>query len=516
LESKFPGSIFQSNKLVEYQSTQNGLEHIPPVLYDAHKQIVVIVSDQYNTELISDLYNSGYTPIIYTQKALEDLFFKDQTSKTTQTRSLVPSQNIFATTEVDDLIEKTPGWLLRSGILITAIVTLGLITFSGLFKYPDKIVCRGVLSSDNPPVILQSKVNGRIEQIFVESNETISEGQNIFYVENTAKPEDVDKLKSLLKNLVGTNEKINNVNMPSFLTLGMMQEEFGRLQVAYKALKQLESKEGISLELANAKSEINLIDELNRKLNSQILAAEAERQIVEKEISRNQQLLEEGLISEQELEGSQIKLTRLNQTLEKVKREIIGNNIKKESLALTGSVLSENNSNSIESSSFAVRELWEKLNNTIREWEDIYYIKSTIDGQIELPSAMKVNTLVNPEIELATIFPIQEQSNKYYMRTAIPSLRKGKIKADAKAIIKFDAYPFKEFGYYITTVDQISASSIFMEDQRYYEAIVKVDTPIITEYNEQIHFEPNMSATVEIITDDRSLLSRIMQSLLIE
>ena len=129
---------------------------------------------------------------------------------------------------------------------------------------------------------------------------------------------------------------------------------------------------------------------------------------------------------------------------------------------------------------------------------------------------MKPNTLVNPEIELATIFPSNQVASKYYMRTAVPSLRKGKIKADAKAIIKFDAYPYKEFGYYITTVDQISASSIFIEDQRYYEAIVKIETPIITEYNEEIHFEPNMSATVEIITDDRSLLSRIMQSLLVE
>jgi len=227
-------------------------------------------------------------------------------------------------------------------------------------------------------------------------------------------------------------------------------------------------------------------------------------------------LLEEGLISEQELEGSQIKLTRLNQTLEQVKREIIRNNIKKESLALTGSVLSENNSNAIESSRFTVRELWEKLNNTIIEWEDTYYIESTIDGKIELPSAMKTNTLVNPEIELATIFPSNQVASKYYMRTAVSSLRKGKIKADAKAIMKFDAYPYKEFGYYITTVDQISASSIFIEDQRYYEAIIKIETPIITEYNEEIHFEPNMSATVEIITDDRSLLSRIMQSLLIE
>ena len=395
-------------------------------------------------------------------------------------------------------------------------MTLGLITFPGLVKYPDKIFCSGVLSSDNPPVILQSKVNGRIEQIFVESNETISKGQHIFYVENTAKPEDVNTLKSLLTKLIGSNGKINNVNMPSFLTLGMMQTDFGRLQVAYKALKQLENKEGISLELANAKSEINLVDELNLKLNSQLQASESERQILQKEINRNQQLLEEGLISEQELEGSQIKLTRLNQTLEQVKREIIRNNIKKESLALTGSVLSENNSNAIESSRFTVRELWEKLNNTIIEWEDTYYIESTIDGKIELPSAMKTNTLVNPEIELATIFPSNQDASKYYMRTAVPSLRKGKIKADAKAIIKFDAYPYKEFGYYISTVDQISASSIFIEDQRYYEAIVKIETPMITEYIEEIHFEPNMSATVEIITDDRSLLSRIMQSLLIE
>ena len=518
LESKFPSSEFQLNQLVEFQSSENGPEHIPPLLYDAKKQIVVIVSDHYNTELISDLYNSGYTPIIYTQKALIDLYSKDQQLLPEETKSVVQSHNIYATTEVDDLIEKTPGWLLRSGILITAIVTLGLITFSGLVKYPDKIVCSGVLSSDNPPVILKSKVNGRIQKILAATDDTITKGQHIFYIENTAELEDVNKLKSLLNKIISSNGRINNVQIPSYLTLGMMQSEFGRLQLAYKALKQLESKERVSLELANAKSEINLITELNRKLEMQLQASESEKEIILKEISRNKELLKEGLISEQELEGSQIKLTRLNQTFEQIKREIISNNIKKESLGLTGSVLSENNSNEIESARYAVRELWENLNSTIIEWEDTYFIESTISGRLELPSQMKQHTIIDTEMDLATIYPSDQSSNRQFMMAAVPSLRKGKIKADAKTIIKFDAYPYKEFGYYITTVDKISSTPVVIgaNNQRFYEAIINIETPIITEYNEQIEFESGMSATVEIITDDRSLLSRIMQSLLIE
>ena len=50
-------------------------------------------------------------------------------------------------TQIDDLIGVAPGWLLRSGITVIVIVTSVILAVSAFIKYPDKIIAKGIMTS---------------------------------------------------------------------------------------------------------------------------------------------------------------------------------------------------------------------------------------------------------------------------------------------------------------------------------------------------------------------------------
>lgn len=519
LELKFPNTTFESSQIIEYQSRKNSQGSIVPLLYDSQKKIIVLIFDTYDPEVISDLYNYGYTPIVYKKEDIIHLYASDQPIQSDLQASSAETVEIYATTEIDDLIDKTPGWLLKSGILITTIVTLGLIIFSSLLKYPDKIVSRGILTSDHPPIKLKSKVDGKIEGLYVRTGDTISQGQKLIYIQNTASQKDVEALRNVLSELINAQGHIKNgMRIPGFLTLGMMQEDYGQLQLAYKAQQQLLKQDATALRLQAIENEVRSIDELNQKLQIQVLASQKERTILVKEFNRNAALLKEGLISEQELERSQLTLNQFDQNFEQLEKEIINNNINKQEIRLQSKLIRETNFEEIETANLRFVELRDRLNTTIENWEDAFTIYADESGVIELPITIEKNTFIETNSDLGTIRSVNQDTLSRFISSTIPSFRRGKIPVKAKVIIKFDAYPYKEFGSYITHLDRIATIPEFdnATQSSFYETIIHVDDDIITGHDNIIQTNPGMTATVEIITDDRSLLFRIMDSMIID
>ena len=84
----------------------------------------------------------------------------------------------------------------------------------------------------------------------------------------------------------------------------------------------------------------------------------------------------------------------------------------------------------------------------------------------------------------------------------------GKIEAGQKAILKFQAYPFKEFGVVESRVTGISALPEADKDgNKFYELTINLEQPIVTSFQDTIPYRPDLSVNVEVITEDRTLFS---------
>ena len=105
--------------------------------------------------------------------------------------------------EVQEIIGKSPSWLLRSGLTVILVFVLFLLLGSWLFRYPDIIRARVVVYSENPPAHIVARTTGRIEHLFVQDNDRVAKGQILAILENTANYEDVIQLRNDLADADG-------------------------------------------------------------------------------------------------------------------------------------------------------------------------------------------------------------------------------------------------------------------------------------------------------------------------
>ena len=86
----------------------------------------------------------------------------------------------------------------------------------------------------------------------------------------------------------------------------------------------------------------------------------------------------------------------------------------------------------------------------------------------------------------------------------------GKIKTGQKAILRFDAFPYKEFGIVESKVGHISkVPGVDNSGQTVYEVQIPLEDHIVTDFSHTIKYKPNMTAQVLIITQNKTLLKRI-------
>ena len=88
--------------------------------------------------------------------------------------------------EVNDILTKIPGWMVRSGSMVMLGILLLLIIGSSFFKYPDIITAPVVVTSQNLPAQIISKKAGRITTIIPANGAVVKKGDVIAILENPA------------------------------------------------------------------------------------------------------------------------------------------------------------------------------------------------------------------------------------------------------------------------------------------------------------------------------------------
>jgi len=94
-----------------------------------------------------------------------------------------------------------PGWLLYWGMVMILIVTIGLLVLSWVMKYPDVIPARITLTTENPPVRVVSRADGKIAELFVTDGAVVEAGQEIIILDNNAEKKSIDRLENFLKGI---------------------------------------------------------------------------------------------------------------------------------------------------------------------------------------------------------------------------------------------------------------------------------------------------------------------------
>jgi HlyD family secretion protein len=405
--------------------------------------------------------------------------------------------------EVQEILSYMPHWLIRWGITIFILVIFLLLLLSWFVKYPDIVTAPVVISTQTPPSTLIARTSGAIAKLYINENDKVKPKQKLGVIYNTAIDDDVYKLKNYLENLPlhYHPDSILNYPLDTNLVLGELQIYFSEYMQSIHEYENVYRAEYYLKKIDAVLEQIDYYKSLNQKLKNQIEFLNKELQIVKEKFDAAQKLYNEGSISKNEFGEYENMLLQKQQSFKSAEINEINNQITVQEYNKTVMDLSRDYEERKKRSLWALQEAYKKMISQILLWEQQYVLISPIEGKISFFKFWNENQYVNAGEEILTVVP---DSNQLIGKVYVQGFGAGKVEAGQKVRIKFDSYPYNEFGAVhgrVKSVSPISRENVLLID-------VELPNGLITNYNKKLEFRQQMGGAAEIVTEDLRLIER--------
>lgn len=404
---------------------------------------------------------------------------------------------------VREIMGSPPRKILLWGTSAILTIIVLFILFAWYLKYPDLITSPIEITTENPPVILVSKVSGQIKDILVNDKDTVYGGEILAVMETSVAFDQYMILKQFV-DTVSNPEYLAVGKIPDLTELGSLQNSYGEFRKNLADYDNFLKNDLMGLKINSSVKELSklkdYIDQLkeNEKLYSSNLEYEkrfynrqstliSDKTITPVEFERSKQaLLEKQIelgIKQSEIKSKEIDYTRLE-----------------EQIASTRIARSEevDGYKTIIDRSFGI------LKAEIKTWENGYLLKTNIDGIVTYLGYWSNNQTVRAGDEVMAVVPLDP--GKYIGRLQLKLQRSGKVDTGSLVNIKLLSNPYLQYGM---LRGRVRAKSLVTSEDAY---AVEVELPdgLKTLYGNELRFEYNMKGSAEIVTDDKSLLEKVI------
>lgn len=415
--------------------------------------------------------------------------------------------------EIQDIMGKIPGRILKIGLTIIFIIMLMLLLGSYFFKYPEIVSCPVVLTTVNPPLELYVKSPGKIDRLFVKEHEKVEQGQIIAVLENTANFEDILKLKtelSLFDEIVIWDSVVLQAIPDEYLSLGEIQNNYirffkGRLKFHYY-LKQ----NHLPLKIQLLEKQIQKQQKIYKTFQQQEMLQKLDFQLTVKQFVRDSLFFckYKDAVSLAEYEKNsqsflQKKSSYINfcSSVSEAENSIL--KLCENKIDLEIQYVQELNSYRME-----LDESYRLLKEAYNQWKEKYLIETTICGLVTFTGYWSENQMIQIGDRLATIVPVEKK--EIIGRAVIDMAGIGKVEKGQRVNIKLQGFPYMEYGLLKGVVNNIS---LVPEKGKGYIAEIRLTDGMRSSYRERLDFIQQMEGIAEIVTKDKRLISRLINPL---
>lgn len=414
--------------------------------------------------------------------------------------------------EIQDILGKVPPWLIRSGMTGISLVVILLLVVAAWFRYPDRIESQIQLTTENPPVFLVARVTAKISEFLVEENQEVKEGDLLVVLESGADYYDVLSAKELVDTLQTRPSEPNLEGLKVIvdqykLNLGNLQGYYAGLQKAVQELVDFLEFDKYQMRIDGLEKEARDYRIHYDRLYSQRLIKEEELKLAEKQFERMSGLFADGAISEVEYENAQQNHLDQKYQYQQARSGLSNASIEMGKLDQSISELKISQREEELNVFTRVQEEKDKFLAALSDWEQKYLLISPAGGLVSLSKYWSANQEVKQDTRVLAI--VQETTGPILGKVLLPSIGAGKVKQGQNVIVRFDRYPYMEFGLVTGVVNSIS---LVPEESNYYVE-VGFSNGLTTSYNRDLEFTQEMTGQAEIITETRSFLVRIITPL---
>ncbi len=412
--------------------------------------------------------------------------------------------------EIQDILTRPPHSLIRRGITVVCGVVLVLVLGSFFFKYPDIVSGEMVLTTENPPAWIASKVTGRIKELYCRDQQPVAEGQLLAVIDNAADTRDVQLLDKLLGQVAVSDSA---VSIPSSLLehifqLGDLQSSYSSFVKAAVDYRNFQSinvnmREKASIERQMAGKKIS-----TAYFQQQLRLKERELGLAKEEFQREKTLYARGIISKSDLETAEQTYLSAQQAYSQLQSSTMSSRIESDQLGESVKKLDLQHRQDHNSNFSALNSSYRELIASVQSWKKNYMLLAPTAGTVSFITFWQTNQLVEANGKVFSIVP--DCPGRLLGKAELLSASSGKIKTGQRVNIKLNNYPYLEYG---VVVGRVEAISMLPDEDGKYTVSITLAKGLHTTVGKKLKFTGELSGTAEILTDDRSLGSRLISPL---
>jgi multidrug efflux pump subunit AcrA (membrane-fusion protein) len=423
----------------------------------------------------------------------------------------MPSNDIQIRSDgIQEIVSRRPGFLIRWGIPIFLVILSGIIIGSWFIKYPDIIIANARLNAINPPGKIIAKTTGKLIKLFKGDGSEVKEGDIVGYMETAAKYDEVQVLSALLDTLQYFTDSLRLEELPAYWRNHCANfNNLGELQQAHQSFMQafIGFKDYLSTGFYVAKKRMLWNDLANTRRLLQTIYNQQSLQQQDLALSTasdnlHDTLHNENLINDIDYRSQKSQFINKKMTVPQMEASIINNQTQQN--ALIKEMLDLDNQ-IVQQKSLFVQAL-STYRALVHDWKLKYLLIVPAKGTLVFSSFLQEGQQIQQN---QIVCYVTNPGSAYFVEMLIPQYNSGKVKIGQEVFLKFESYPYEEFGMVkgnIQFIKSIPTDSGFMSR-------VDLQNGLVTTNNKQLVFGNGMRARADIITDDIRLSERFFGGL---
>lgn len=409
--------------------------------------------------------------------------------------------------EISDILAKPPRSLVANGTVIALISFLAIIGLMWYISYPDQVDGRLSMTTTIPPISVISNASGYVTLKKVEG-EPVFKGEELGYIDDgeNANVVHITSLEQMVNDFMEFEAERFLAYVPAD-TL-----EVGEIRPFFKDFNETISTFKLQENDNSNQARINRINNINQSKKRSLEYLDLEiKQLREQSVIQNDLLKKQtdkmhkgGSVEAynkllENAKALEIKIIQLEKNKQKLKTDIESGNF---------DILSEKIGSS-RGSKYKFQDIRKKLNaldNAIIKWKSKYYLSAPADGKVTYYDDQLSQQLVRNGDVIMAVVPLHEKQD-IIGKVELPLVGSGNVKPGQRVLIKFDTYPFLEYG---AVEGKVKTKSLLPKpDEEVYSLTVELPNGLITSRGDSIAFRQNMLADAEIVTEEARLIERV-------
>ena len=416
--------------------------------------------------------------------------------------------------EVQEIMGTPPGWIVRRGITIILMVVIVLLAGSFFYKYPDIIQARITVVSENPPVSIVARADGKLVNIFVKDKQKVEADMLLGIVENPANFEDVYSLSAFLDSINSFFEKPDyfvHLEFEKKYSLGQNHSYYAAFVSQLRDYQTFVKFNTINQRIKTLEKQVVDYQNYHEKLRQKIAVLNKDYILASSQFHRDSSLHVRKVMSDVDFEKSEAAMLKQKYAYQNAMTDLASTQITMNQLKQQIQEQKVMNGESGNKLLASLKEKFENLVSQLKLWEQTYVLKAPIDGQVTFTDYWSVNQFVSVNDVVFTVVPFADQ--QIIGKATVPLTGAGKVEVGQRVNIKLDNFPYMEFGLLEGKVRNISMVPVSSDKGGYYTAEIELNNNLTTNYKKELPFNQEMQGNAEIITKDRRLIERLIDPL---